>query len=307
MRNKSLAIGLLLVWAGWAAGQAAPIADYHQHLFGPSAITARDVVGLLDQAGIQRAIVLSTAYMHAKPDRSDDGEQARVRSVNDWTAAQAAEYPDRLRAFCSFNPLKPYALDELERCAANPNLHYGIKLHFANSDVQLENPAHVEQLARIFRAANEHRMAIVAHLRANITKNRPYGAAQARVLLEQLLPLVPDVPVVIAHLAGAGGYDDPAADEAMAVFADAVEHGDPRTSQLWFDVASVVDPSISESNAALVVKRIRQVGSNRILYGTDAAVGNAMRPREGWAAFRKLTLSDAEFSTIAGNVAPFLR
>ena len=304
-----------------ASRQVAPVADHHQHLFspaiaallatgsaGPPAITARDVVALLDSAGIRRALVLSVAYMVGSPARSVADEYARVRTENDWTGAQAAQYPDRLRAFGSFNPLKEYALDELARCAGNPNLRHGIKLHFGNSDVQLDNPAHVEQLRRVFRAANEHRMAIVVHLRASISRQRPYGAAQARVFLEHLLPLVPDIPVQVAHLAGSGpGYDDPPADSAMAVLAEAVEQVDPRTGQLWFDVATVVNLNISPANAALVARRIRQVGVERILYGSDAAVGDNLRPRQGWAAFRRLPLMEDEFARIASNVAPYLR
>ena len=30
-----------------------------------------------------------------------------------------------------------------------------------------------------------------------------------------------------------------------------------------------------------------------------------LRPRESWAAFRQLPLSEAEFKRIAGNVAPY--
>src|SRR5262249_35786108 len=117
----------------------------------PQAITARDLVALLDSAGIRRALVLSVAYMYGSPARTVDDEYASVRAENDWTGAQAAQYPDRLRAFGSFNPLKEYALDELARCASNPNLRHGIKLHFGNSDVQLDHAAHVEQLSRVFR------------------------------------------------------------------------------------------------------------------------------------------------------------
>jgi predicted TIM-barrel fold metal-dependent hydrolase len=321
MKRQVLMLVASMVSAGPGARQDAPLVDHHQHLFspaiaavlaagsgGPQAITARDVVALLDSAGIRRALVLSVAYMYGSPARTLDDEYARVRAENDWTGAQAAEYPDRLRAFCGFNPLKEYALDELARCASNPDLRHGIKLHFANSDVQLDNPAHVEQLRRVFRAANEHRMAIVVHLRASISRNRPYGAAQARMFLEQLLPLVPDIPVQVAHLAGSGpGYDDPAADSAMAVLAEAVEQGEPRTSRLWFDVATVADLNISPANAALVARRIRQVGVERILYGSDAAVGDNLRPREGWAAFRRLPLREDEFARIASNVAPYLR
>jgi predicted TIM-barrel fold metal-dependent hydrolase len=306
---------------GCATGRLTPVADHHQHLFSPEmaavlapgspgfhGITARDLIALLDSAGIRRALLLSVAYIYGSPARSFDDEYAKVRAENDWNAGQAAQYPDRLIAFCGFNPLKEYALEELNRCASIPNLSRGIKLHFGNSDVQLENPAHVEQLRRVFRAANEHHMAIVVHMRASISKRRPYGAAQAHVFLDQLLPSAPDVLVQVAHLAGSGpGYDDPPADSAMAVLADAVEHRDPRTRNLWFDVTTVVDRNISPAHAALVVHRIRQVGVDRILYGSDAAAGDNLRPREGWAAFRRLPLTEREFARIAGNLAPYFR
>jgi uncharacterized protein len=319
MNRHALALVVILLAPACAARQATPVADHHQHLFSPAivalldtthtmqSITARDVVALLDSAGIRKALLLSVAYLYGSPARSVPDEYARVRAENDWNAAQAAEYPDRLRAFCSFNPLKDYALEELARCARDPRLRYGIKLHFGNSDVQLENPAHVAQLRRVFQAANDHHMAIVVHLRASISRNRPYGPVQARAFLEQLLPAAPDVPVQVAHLAGSGpGYDDPPVDSVMAVLAEAVERRDPRTRRLWFDVATVVDQKISAATAARVAKRIRQVGVDRILYGSDAALGDNPRPREGWAEFRKLPLTEAEFERIAGNVAPYL-
>jgi predicted TIM-barrel fold metal-dependent hydrolase len=304
--------------AACATGGITPTADHHQHLFSPDlaavlspgnpGITARDVLALLDSAGISKAVVLSAAYIYGSPVRSFADEYARVRAENDWNAAQVAPFPGRLRAFCGFNPLKDYALTELERCAKDPNLSRGIKLHFGNSDVQLENPAHVEQLRRVFSAANQHHMAIVVHMRASISKQRPYGAEQARIFLEQLLPAAPDVPVQVAHFAGSGpGYDDPPAHNAMAVLADAVERGDPRTRNLWFDVATIVDRDISAANAALLVRVIRQVGVRRVLYGSDAAAGTNLRPRESWAAFRKLPLTEDEFRQIAANVAPYLR
>src|SRR5437763_1284630 len=194
------------------AAQTAPIADHHQHLFSPviaaelarttpgfHTITASDVIALLDSAGIRQALLLSVAYIYGSPSRSFDDEYGKVRAENDWNAAQAAQYPDRLIAFCGFNPLKDYAL---------------------------------------------------------------------------------------------------------AVLAAAVERHDPRTRNLWFDVASIVDPNISPSNAALVVRRIHQVGLKRVLYGSDAAAGTNLRPRESWAAFRRLPLREDEFAQIAANLAP---
>jgi predicted TIM-barrel fold metal-dependent hydrolase len=251
-------------------------------------------------------VLLSIAYMAGSPARKVDDEYAKVRVENDWTAAQAARYPGRLIAFCSFNPLKDYALAELERCAKTPGLDHGIKLHVGNSDVQLDDPAHVARLRQVFAAANAHRMAIVIHLRANIGKKRPYGAAQARIFLDQVVPAAPDVAVQVAHFAGSGpGYDDPPAQAAMAVLADAVENHDPHANNLWFDVASIVDHDIKPETAARVVKFIRQVGVGRVLYGTDSAQGANLRPREAWAAFQKLPLAPAEFAHIAANVPPY--
>ena len=127
--------------------QQAPAIDYHQHLFSPAAgalvtgkpdspgISARDLIALLDSAGIRRALVLSMAYTWGKASRAPvENEYEHVKAENDWTAQQVAQYPDRLRAFCSFNPLKPYALEELARCSKDRQLHYGLKLHFGNSD-----------------------------------------------------------------------------------------------------------------------------------------------------------------------------
>ena len=327
MRPRHSALALLAALAAACAaggsglgGRYVPVADHHQHLFSPeivalvegavgeSPLGARELISLLDSAGIRRAVLLSVGYMYGSPGRTVEDEYAKVRAENDWTAAQAALYPDRLIAFCGFNPLKDYALEELERCAATPGLRRGIKLHFGNADIRLEDASHVERLRRVFRAANEHGMAIVVHLRASVSRQRPYGAAQARVFLEELLPLAPDVPVQVAHLAGTGpGYDDPPADSAMAELAAAVRRGDPSTRRLWFDVAAVVDTAITPVQAALVARRIRQVGVERILFGSDAAVGENLRPRESWSAFRRLALTDDEIARIADNLAPYLR
>lgn len=253
-----------LAFAGHATVPAAPAAsvaaaDHHQHLFssgiiafiapkpGPDAlreIPVSELIALLDEAGIRRAAVMSTAYMYGRPSRVVADEYARVKAENDWTAAQVAKYPERLRAFCGFNPLKDYALAELERCAAHPQLRTGIKMHFGNSDVQLDKPEHIARLKEVVRAANRHRMAIAVHMRASISLERPYGEAQARAFLEQLMPEATRTMVQVAHFAGSGpGYEDPPANEVMRVFAEAAGRKDPNTRNLYFDVASIATPA----------------------------------------------------------------
>src|SRR3954464_9193630 len=102
-------------------------------------------------------------------------------------------------------------------------------------------------------------MAIVVHMRPSISRQRPYGLTQARAFLEQLLPEAPDVPVQVAHLAGTGpGYDDHPADSVMAFLAEATHRKDPRTRHLWFDVAGIMDSTVTAAQAALMVQRIRR-------------------------------------------------
>ena len=302
------------------AGAQAPAGDFHQHLFSPAAaamlstpaatvptLTAAEVVSLLDSAGIRRAMVLSVAYMYGSPARSVADEREKVRAENDWTAAQVSQYSERLAAACSVNPLKDYALDEIARCARHPVLRRALKLHFGNSDVRTDLPEHVERLKHAFRAANANGMAIVVHLHANITNARPYGAEQARTFIEHLLPEAPDVVVQVAHLAGAGGSDNPRADRALEALADAIARDDPRMRNVWFDVTAVVTARITEADARKVADQIRRIGPARVLYGTDASIGANARPRQGWAAFRTIPLTEAECGVIAANVPPYMR
>jgi predicted TIM-barrel fold metal-dependent hydrolase len=246
---------------------------------------------------MRRAAVLSLAYQFGAPYRTTTDEQANVRTENDWVDRQVGRYPGRLVGFCSFNPLAAYALEELERCGRIPNIS-GLKLHFTNSDVDLRNREHVERLRSVFRMANARRFPIVVHMR---TLDPTYGQRDAEVFLDDLLAEAPDIPVQIAHLAGWGGYG-PETDRALAVFADAIAAGDPRTRNLYFDISAVVSPGLSAHTKQLIVRRIRQIGVRRILFALDGEP-----PLAAWANVMSLPLEPAELRTIAGNLAPYFR
>jgi uncharacterized protein len=310
------ALWVLLLSMLPAALSAQPAIDHHQHLFSPTIaelakgldpVDAKALIALLDKAGIRRAVVLSVAYQFGNPNKPPvDDEYAKVRAENDWTSQQVALYPHRLRGFCSVNPLKDYAIREIERCAQDPQLHLGLKLHFGNSDVQLDDPGHVEKLKEVVRTANEHGMAIVVHMRSSVTRKRPYGAPQAQTFLNEILPAAPGICVQIAHLAGSGGYDT-SVDEALQVFVDAIAKNDPRMAKVYFDVSGVAGYGDSEKRAELIAKRIRQLGPRRVLFGSDGFGGGNLAPREAWAVFRQLPLRDDEFRVIETNTAPYMR
>lgn len=260
--------------------------------------SAEQLIAELNTAGIRHAAILSVAYWFGSPlmPKAEGDEYANVRAENDWTAKEAARFSDRLAAFCSFNPLKDYALEEIDRCAKIPQVR-GLKLHAGNSRVDVLNPDHVEKLRRVFARANERRLAIVIHL----WTSGEYGRRHAEAFLSQILPAAPDIPVQIAHFAGGGpGYTD----EALEVYAEAIAANDPRTKNLTFDIATVADQQ-SDEVLKTFAKRIRQVGPKRVLFGTDLGPPAA---RQSWLTFRTtVPLTDEEFKTIAGNVASYFR
>src|SRR5689334_8123027 len=117
---------ILATWViALAPAEAASLIDHHQHLMSPQAlsvfsslkpITAADLIAQMDTAGIDSAVVLSAAYGFSNPfKKPGPDEYARVRAENDWVSMQVARYPRRLIGFCSVNPLRDYALREIER------------------------------------------------------------------------------------------------------------------------------------------------------------------------------------------------
>jgi predicted TIM-barrel fold metal-dependent hydrolase len=323
------AIALVLGWLALVqaaqqerrhASPPVPLADYHQHLFSPELAalmtttspvaavkprTAADLIAQLDAAGISRAVVLSTAYIFEQPSRNADHAAEKLKRDNDWTSKQVAQFPDRLIGFCGLNPLKDYVLEELARCAADPNLRRGLKLHFGNSVVDYHNPEHIAQVRRVFRAANDRRMAIVVHVRASVTARLPWGREEALIFLNELLAAAPDVVVQVAHLASAGSPQDEGAQQALEVFVEALARNDPRTRNLYFD-ATTLGEAPTPQNAQRWAAAIRQL-PGRVLFGSDATTA-AATPGSAWTAMRKLLpLTDDEFEGIAKNTPPYLQ
>lgn len=263
-------------------------------------LSAAGLIALLDEAGIERAVVLSDAYyFDGGPDLGLPDTYTKVRAENDWTAEQVAQFPGRLVALCSFNPIADHAVDELRRCAASGRF-VGYKLHFASTGVNISEPEQREKVRRVFAAANEVGLPILAHVGSNA-----YGREHAEIIVNELLPAAPNIPVVIAHLWGGGGVSE----AALAVYADAISAGRPATRNLYFDLAQAStatsqQPSIFNELA----RRMRQIGLDRMLYASDGPQFGGLPPKQVWEHFRdNMPLSDAELSVIANNVAPFLR
>lgn len=311
MSNRAALFVFVIALAGCGHG-IVPLVDHHQHLMSAAGarqttrpggqpeeqVSSEQLVAMLDQAGIRRAVVLSGAYWYDGLDqlgRPDVYE--KVRTENDWTAEQVGRFPDRLVALCSFNPVADHALAEMRRCAASGKF-VGLKLHFASTGTEITNRDHLERVRHVFRAANDLRLPILAHVAAR----EGYGREHAEIIVNQILPEAPDVPVIIAHLWGGGPLSEP----ALTVYADAISSGHPAAKNLYFEVAQASAIARGDEHHMLA-RRIRQIGLDRIYYGSDGTAFGGAPPRVMWRHFRKhMPFTEDELKIIASNVAPFV-
>ena len=277
-----------------------------------------EAVAALDAAGIRRGVVLSGAYLLGTSDIVVADERRMVADENAWTAKEAGRYPSRLVGFCSVNPLKDYAESEVGHCAAI-GLR-GLKLHFTSSAVDLSDADHVARVRRVLEAANRLRMPLLIHLR---TRAGDYGEREANVFLDRLLPAAADVPVVLAHMGGWGGYDK-ATDAALSTLAGACAAVPGPCRRLFFDLAFTVLPKDAANAPARtplrmladaqrnfpdaderLAEHVREIGLDRVLFATDWP---GMTPADTAAAIRaSLPLRPAEIETVFANTAPFFK
>ncbi|PZR35919.1 amidohydrolase family protein [Caulobacter segnis] len=285
LRCGALAGVLLLSGKAWAG----PAVDHHMHVHSPAILdilpaycaspmrkspcdprftaplTVDDALKAMDEAGIRKGWLMSTAYLAESPLAESRPDATLVlRKANDFTVGLARRRPDRLAAFVSVNPTAPDALAEIARWRGDPAVT-GLKLHLTNSGVDLRDPEQATKLAAVFRAAAVNRWTIMIHMR---TAAADYGARDVGVFLDQVLPAAGDTPVVIAHAAGWGGIDAVTLD-ALSAFADALGR-DPRFGRhLRFDLAQVFTEKTTAEDRTAMAQLIRRIGPDHFVAGSD--------------------------------------
>lgn len=272
-----------------------------------------EVIAFFDEAGVEKGVLLSLGYMFGRPGIDVPDEYAKVRRENDYVAHQAARHPDRLVAFCSVNPLADYAMKELRRCARAPHLE-GLKLHLANSGVSLRDSSEIRRLARVFGAANEHRLPIVVHL----WTGPEYGRADAERFIGRVLPKAPDVPVQVAHMGRTGMFSETTV-EAVAAFEKALHNENPAMDHVLFDLGAVTaDPgaALAESDIARAnakgyrvtgrrtARWIERLGPSRVVFGSDYFARSIPSYVE---TLRQLPVDERVLRVVFDNTAPYLQ
>jgi predicted TIM-barrel fold metal-dependent hydrolase len=170
------------------------IVDSHAHVDEVPALgwmdPAASLVGLMDQAGIDRAVVMTYTDLPAVNP-----------NALEYLADQIGLFPSRLIGYVRVHPWYPQALDLLERAFGEFNMR-GVKLHPVGN---LSHPA-ADVTLRVIRRAAEHHAPVLFHCgdEALTTPLQIALAAEA----------VPEATIILGHM---GGYFH--VDEAIEVAA----------------------------------------------------------------------------------------
>jgi predicted TIM-barrel fold metal-dependent hydrolase len=260
---------------------------------------AADVIAALDEAHVEKGVVLSMGYFFGSPYlAAKHYDVARMtRAENEYVAEQVARNPKRLIGFFSVDPLSDSALEEVRFWADNHRLT-GLKLHFANSGVHLKDPEQVRKIAAVVGLAGDRKLPMVIHLRAA----REFTAEEAEIFIRDILPRAGDSWVQIAHAAGWYGTDQIMFDD-LAAFAAHIRRNDPVTRHTLFDLAVVVTTATTPDEAAALAKLMRQIGLKRFIMGSDYDLSTPKSTDDLTRA--KLPLSNREWRVVARNCAPW--
>jgi len=215
------------------------IIDCHIHLQSPTHRYDEEEVlrclALADRAGIDRMV-----YLFNLGSGGVDPQPEHITASNDIGIELVRRHPARFDAFCYVNPSLPlpFTLAEIDRCIASGPMA-GIKLWISVHATDARLDPVMERAAAL-------RVPVLHHAWYKATGFAFNESTPAEVA--HLARRHPDVPIIMAHLAGGG----------------------------WRGVRDVrdcpnvvVDTSGAQPHGGLVDYAVRELGADRVVFGSD--------------------------------------
>lgn len=267
--------------------------------------SAEKILTLLNNARLDRAFVISGAYILGMSGIEGQDEYNDVKKENNYLAIQCAKYPEGLTGFFSVNPLKDYAIKEVDRCYDELKLP-GLKLHFTNSNVDLTNPEHLAKIQKLFAHAAEREIPILLHFKS---RSSQFGKRDAEILINEVIAKTPNLKLQIAHLGGWGGFDK-GTEEVISTFVEEYnKNKNLDKNNVGFDFSGVVvtekeemkgmlDKTSKEQNERIAAL-MREWGLENIVFGSDWTFSSSANYINNIK--RLLPLSEEEIEKILSN------
>ncbi len=293
-RSRNLFARLILVLAAVSVPSvfghetAPPLQDNHVHQMSPALIeyfkdvgipfskpdsAYSDIHEISKRLGTNRMKIVSMAYLWGHPEfGAVEDEYEKVKAENDYILENNKLSDLKIFSFCGVNPLKDYALKEIERC--RDNNAFGIKLHFNANQIYLTEPEHVKKLKPIFEYAAKNRMPMLVHFDNGHAKT---GSRDVRILFDEILSEIKPVELQIAHFGTSGGFSRKTKN-IIDAFLDEFERAGKKNSKhrITFDISAVALDKDSEGVSKLndeefaeLAVYIRKLGLERVAFATD--------------------------------------
>jgi predicted TIM-barrel fold metal-dependent hydrolase len=318
--KKAVSISLVVLFAFIAFGQSVEkriedATDAHVHILSPELIKIwkgfgipfsrldeyySDIDVILKNTGTKRIDLISMAHVFSSNEFGKfENERELVEAENSYVAAARNKYPKKIRAFCSVDPLREYAVEELERCRTALKMD-GIKLHHNANQVYLTVPAHLEKVKKVFEFAAKHKMPVLMHFD---NSHRRFGKPDVDLLAGSILNDLKPVKLRIAHFGTSGGFN-----LRTKVFLDAFieqlnSNAKLKKHKITFDISAVgLDKDsdgvrkLSDEEWTELGSYARKVGFGRITFATDYPL---YEPAEYFGILReRLKLTNAEVKAL---------
>ncbi len=269
-------------------GTATRIYDHHVHLMSPRLIKYFKDVGIpfskpdadyseldavIRRLGTDRLTLVSMAYLYGHPEFGKvENEYETVRAENDYVFEAKKRSPESIRAFCGINPLKDYALKELERCHQTLKAD-GIKLHSNANQLYLTEPAHLEKIKPVYAYAAENDLPILLHFD---NSHRKFGEPDIKLFADEILAKIKPAKIQIAHFGTSGGFNEKTKRVIDAFIKQFDENPQIKKHKIYFDISAVALDKDSEGVSKLTDEEFaelavyaRKLGFDKIIFGTD--------------------------------------
>jgi uncharacterized protein len=187
----------------------------------------------------------------------------------------------------------------------------GLKTHFANSDVRLRNPEHVQRVREVFARAAEKNIPVVAHVFNERIDG--FGPEDVEILVSQIIEPLRTLRITIAHLGGGGGFDRQVQRTFKALI-NAVAERPQLARRVWVDCAAVMHtgapPPLGATTREQRSQLARLVGAwsiERVLWGSDTEPDAIEHARGVWPmsedVWQKVARNDGSALLGTGSIA----
>ncbi|KAG1654431.1 hypothetical protein GQR58_025056 [Nymphon striatum] len=289
--------------------------DGHVHIMSPNLIEDWKNLGIpfskpdykysnidtiLNNNGADHIKLIGMGYVYGNPEFYQGNEEyVKVKMENDFLFESAKKHKIKTRPFFAVDPLKDYAIEEIERCL-QINDSSGLKLHFSSSQVYLTEPEHLKKIQSIFKIASENNVPVLLHFDNWHPK---FGRPDVEILADQILKNLEPINLTIAHFGTSGGFNQKTKN-ILETFIELFEKDRiPKRHKILFDISAVALDKDSEGVKKLTEDEFKElkiycdkIGYDKIIFGTDYPLYNS---KEYFDILKtKLNLSKSELQEI---------